>query len=470
MIRIGFDDDEKPSRYDDDSDELIHGDGYEELFKKKTSVFIPEHRIEEMKKEFDCVVVRDFGDDYHLSEEERNEKNKFYQAFKKFNRMKKKYRKLDEYVIAMREALQCLDFVAENNGVYSSEEFKKLFLRKKIYISGLEFPKLIGRERKNISWEYLTEFILSNNDPKDILPKKNGDELLSEEDYETQKEILFSEDELKYILESPTDEEEARSHMFFDPEDDTVGDNDNIVVPMSKKDMKLIIKDQPEFMYTIKEMKKARRSMENLSGLAYNLMNEDIEYITQYDRKHNIVSNSDDVPQFKGDMTKGSDYRRYMMELEEWEQENITDDYHGRQKTLGEIQYLELKSMLEENGWNIRAIYGNKEKEKKLARIKEKEKKREKELKKKLLAVQNRRKRRMGEDIDTTSKKKKKKATSKKGKSKKDKSVKKYQRQAEEDINDILLGTAGRLSGDFDDYEKDVLDFSWDNIMNGGDK
>ena len=61
-------------------------------FKK---VYLPESMITKIKNEFDCVVVHDFGDDYHLSEEEKASNNEFYSIFKELAITKSTYRKID---------------------------------------------------------------------------------------------------------------------------------------------------------------------------------------------------------------------------------------------------------------------------------------------------------------------------------------------------------------------------------------
>ena len=104
MINIGFDD-QKPIE-DNEEYEAKHGDKIDKLREKRKTIKIPERRIPELMAGCDCVVVNEFGDDYHLSEEERIAKNKFYKAFQVFNKGKRKYRKLDEYVKIMREALK----------------------------------------------------------------------------------------------------------------------------------------------------------------------------------------------------------------------------------------------------------------------------------------------------------------------------------------------------------------------------
>ena len=476
MIYIGVDEQDLQNQvqFDEDGNPISnHGDGYvddekrkEELRNKK--VYIPERRIEQMKAEYDCVVVRDFGDEYHLSEEEREEKNKFYSAFRKFSKFKHKYRKLDEYVVAMREAIKCLDFVADNNGVYTPDEFKKLFFRDKIYVNGLVFPKYSGRNKKNISWDYVTEFILSDRDPKEILPSKD-DTIYSEEELEEMETTLFDEGELERILKPLSEEEITKQNMYYDTDEKEPGDNDNVVIFLDKKQSKKYIKNSPEFINEVKEIRQRGKSIENMARLAYDLTSADIDEIAQYDQLHNYKSKSD-MPKFKGDMTNDDDYNRYLMELEEFEQENVKDNYCGKMKSLEEIEQLELKKVLESNGWAIRKLYDNSEREKKLKRIQKKEKQREKELKDKLIRVQNRRKRRMGVDVDDEPKKKKKKKKKIKdiNKTKKAKAVNKLERDARESVDEFLLTASDQLDyNSFKEYEKNVTDWSWDNIMNG---
>ena len=467
MINILTDDDENRFLFEDESVKK-HGDGYDPNETRGKMVRLKPEREEKIKAEFDCVVVHEFGDEYHLSEEERIAKNKFYEAFKVFSKCKHKYRKLDEYVVAMREALKCLDFVAENNGVYPPDKFKKLFFRDKIFINGLTFPQFKGRERKNISWEYLTEFIMSDRPAEEINPR-NDENIFSSDDLEEMEDVLFAEGELEAILEPDSDEEEYRKNLFFDVETQDPGD-DNVVIFLDPKTSRKLIKKQPEFLYEIKEMRRANLKKEKLSRFVYDLTYDDISQIAEYDKLHGYYSSSD-MPEFKGDMTNDDDYNRYLMELEEWEKTQIKQDYHGKLKTEEEIAEIELKQTLESHGWNIRNLYGNKEKEEKLRKIMKKDKKREKAIRKKLVEVQTRRKRRMGEDVDVTpkkkGKKKKKKGKKKSSKSPQEKEVKQYKKEASESIDDFLLGAADRLDGDFDDYKEETLDWSWDSIMEG---
>jgi hypothetical protein len=430
MVKIGFDNEENLEQgSEDEISERKHGT-QSNIREKKMSVYIPEKRIAEFLKNYDCVVVNDFGDDYHLSDEERKEKNACYEVFKNFSRCKHKYRRLDQYVIAMREFLKCLDYVSEKNGIYDPDKFKLMYLKDKIVIHGLFMPKFVGKEKKYISMDYLTEFILSDEDPSLIVQKK-VDEVYTEEECKEFEETLFTKEELDRILAPETFEETKSYSLSFDEDDDQF--ERNIVGELSDKQLKKMIKNNPDFIKIFKDSKDKKKSLASLSQYAYSITSEDLDYIERYDRKHNFVSSSD-VPEFHGNLMKDDDYNKYMMELDEWADENIYDNYHGKTKSLEDIRELELKLMLEQNGWNLRNLYNNAEKEKKLKKQLKRDKKREAELRQKLVDISNRRSRRMGEPVKIEKSKFKKKSK----KNKKIKAAKKEKNRLEETMNDFI--------------------------------
>ena len=53
-------------------------------------------------------------------------------------------------------------------------------------------------------------------------------------------------------------------------------------------------------------------------------------------------------------------------------------------------------------------------------------------------------------------------------KTKKQKGEKRYKKETSENIDEFLLGSAGRLEGGFKEYKEESLDWSWDSIMSGG--
>lgn len=464
MIRIGFEDDNfiDPDSLDEEGNPIEkHGDKFTSDKEELKEVYLSPKRIEQLKEEFSAVVVHEFGDEYHLSEEERRERDQLYDVFKKFRKYKHTYRNIVEYVTVMREALVCLKAVAENNGIYSEDEFIRKFLKKKITITGLRLPRYKGKDRKTLSWDFVTEFILSTDPPEDILPKPK-EELIDDEDYEKVGRELFSEEEIEDIMKPVTEEQRRKYDEYFDMEEDKHTDT-GMAVSLTRKEQKALIKSQPALMRAIKEGRKDQKSIRNLDRLAYSLTDDDLDQIELNDRKYGYESSSD-MPKFKGDLSSNKDYHKYMRALEEFEHTQIKENYGGRLKTREQIEEIELKQELEANGWNLRNLYENKEKEKRLRKARKRDKEQEKKIKKKLLAVQERNKRRLGEDIDDdeymSKKKKKKKKDAKK--------LKKMKKSKEKDVEEFMNQSAILRSDeiDFDEYEQDVLDWSSDNIFN----
>lgn len=345
--------------------------------------------------EYGKSVVHDFGDVYHLSEEERIAKNKFYSAFKKLSTCKHKYKKLDQYVTAMREAIKCLNLIAENNGYYDPDKFKKLFYKKEITIAGLFVPQYKGSDRKALSKEYLYEFIMSDKPAEDIIPKNIGEDDIDE--MEEEIDILSDEEIDKIINDTP---------MEINDEDDD----------FTEKKMAKLMKRMPEVLMCMKNFQKEKSKRSRLSQYAYEMSGDSLSNIERYESKYNIDKN---MPKFKGDLINKHDFQKYMYELEEWENNNLKFNYNGKLKTPEEIDNIELKTELERSGWNMRKLYENKEEEARRKALNKAEKKKEKELRRRLTEVEHRRKRReMGEDVSDEKKlsKKKLKKLKKKGK------------------------------------------------------
>ncbi len=418
---------------------------------KKVIVHIPKNRIPQILEGFDCTVVNSFGDDYHCSDKEREERNKFAKDAKKIKSMKRIYRKLDEYVIAVREHLKFLDKVAEGNGVYEPDEFKKMFFKGKINIVGMRFPKYKGANRKEINYKYLAEFVLSGADPSEIIPKwQRGD--YEDPDMEEIVNDMFTKEELEYIF-SPLPEDKAKyEYELFDPNEDDQ-DGTNVGVSLTSKQSKKLIKSQPELVAKLKEMKRERRTIDRLNdSFLHNTIADDISEISKYDANYQYVSKSD-VPEFSGDIMNDKDYYKYMQRLQEFEDSNTYVNYHGKDKTLGEVKELEFKEVLERDDWNIRNFAENKLQEKKLRKLQKRDKRKEKQLKKHLMDIQKRRESRMNNE---SYKDYKKKAFKKKKKDKK-KDVKETVKKTKKDINQLLIGDK---SQSFKEYKKEALDLT----------
>lgn len=377
-------------------------------FDKKMKKVSPEV-FESMKSTYDEVVVNDYGDDYHMSEEDRKRRFKYYEVFSKVIRCKRKYRKLDEFVKVYRLCLDCLNIVAKDNGIYSEEKFVKLVLRNQIEVFGLHFPKYVGKDRKDINWSYISNFILDRDlDPNELKPKnKQADD---DED-EIDNEMLFTDEEIAAFEKSFDEEAEYEGETRFHDEEDE--DIEGLAFVFDKDDQKKFIKEFPEVMKTvqeaIKEDHKSRLMSNRLNRMIYEIDEDDYEAIRRMDSERGFESSSD-MPVFHGDLMNRDDYKKFLMELDRYERNEIKENYHGKMRTKAEIQEIELKEALEEAGWNLRVLWNNKDKEKKLKKAYKKDKQREKDLKRRLIEIENRQKKRSKKaDLKVNSKKKKKK-------------------------------------------------------------
>lgn len=382
---------------------------------------VSDEKFAEMAKKYEDVCVHDYGDEYHMSEEERKTQNSYYEVFSKLIRCKRKYRKLDEFVRTFRLCLDCLRTVAANNGVYSPEKFIKLVLKGDIEVFGLTFPKYIGKDKKTINWEYISDFILGNEDPKELSDDKESiyEEMSDDEAYDA---LFTAEDRAnidRAIDEYVHSTDETIYPYYGDDEDADAVNNSGIVEISSKKETKRFIKSAPEIVRTIRDLEKSRRKLEalnsRLNDYAFDMTGSDYEKIARMDRERGISTESD-VPEFEGDIMNRKDYKRYLYRLHQYELENIRVNYNGKMRTLEDVQELELKDALEKAGWNLRNLYRAKDKEKRLKKAYKADKKREEELKRRLVKIQDRQKSRKGKasvEFDAKGGKKKKKKNKK---------------------------------------------------------
>lgn len=373
-----------------------HSGPDEIVFRRRERKISPE-KYNELLEEYGKVVVRDFGDEYHLSEDEKKQKAKFYDAFAKVLRTKKKYRKLDEFVKVFRLYMDCLRVVADDNGVYASEKFMKLVLKGKIKVNGITFPKYIGKDRKSINWKYITDYIL---DPSmDLSELKQLNTSYEPESHDIPIERCFSPKELReyeYMITHPK-EDVDRSYVNEDEAPD------GVVFVASDKETKQLTKNIPSVVQCIKEMTKEQRKQNAMSNrmnsFVFEMTADDFEYIAGLDSERGYHSESD-IPKFEGDISNRKAYKMYLHRLDEYEYEQVKYNYEGKMRTKSEIDEIELKNDLERAGWNLRNLYRAKDKDKKLRKAYKESKKREDELKKRLIKTQKRNEKRFGKDAD----------------------------------------------------------------------
>lgn len=412
--------------------------------RKIREVYIPPEEKERLLEMYTHVVVQDFEDEYHMSREEREKMKEHYEKFFRLKKgFTKKIRRLDKYVEACRLCMDIIRDTAETNGIYDPDEFVNMVLRGQATINGLNFPKFQGKGKKLINWEYVAEFVYDKN--KDIR-ELTGRSELAEENMSFTSDDLFDFGELEELTKPLTEKERyERSGAIFDP--DELGQE--CAQYMSKKDRKKLIKIFPGYVKVMKDIKKSASDARKNSKI-WQLDQDQLQFIEEYDAKVR-GSKSSQVPVFKGEATKQSDVDAYLYAMEQWEEENTLVEFNGRWITKEDLHDLEYKRILEESGYNLRNLYDNKEREKKLQKAKESDKKRIRQLKKMLAEIQDRTDRRdSGEDVDSKNKVNKKKK-------KKDKKSKKKAKKYDE----IILDAVGADDENMKMYKKRMEKMKW---------
>lgn len=409
-IRIGFDDDDM-SVFEESLDSVQKApDGFKTSEMTLEDVYISDARLKFIKEQFSQgVVVNSYGDDYHLSEEQRQKNNEYYEAFKPLRRSKRKYRKLDEWIRVMREYVKAIQIIAENNQRYSPDKFMEKYSEGKIKIFGLTFPKYVGKDKKDINWEYIwTEFIGTNRDPSELVkPPLDIDGSLDD-----MRHRLFTEEEFAQITSPMSEEEKYRiEHLVFDVDRDST-EGVNVVIPAGKKTSKAFVKMFPEISAMIKESKRQEASSRGLNSFIHDMSMDDIEFIERYDRKHNFQMKKGEAPKFNGDMSS-KNVNRYLYAMEEYLESHERILYEGKMHTIEEIREMKTREFLDEMGYNIRNCFDNREEEERIRRIIKRDKKTEKRLKRRLMAISERNKARQGETSSMKPSKKKKKSKKK---------------------------------------------------------
>ncbi len=242
-ILIGF---TNPKNEDSDvvsSEEALMGSKTENEPQKyeKENVYVPESYLKKIDSTYEYVVVNDFGDDYHLTEEEKREKNKYYEAFKPLIRSRKTYRKLNEYIDVTRSAIKCLRLVAETNGIMDPDKFIRNYFKGKISIDGLFFPKYKGKDRKDLAWDVVSEIIVNGGDISELYADES-DNLFGPDDINNE---LISKERLDYIFRNEPDDNLIVETL--DPDDPEI-ENLPVAVELDREQMKHLVKNDDYIM------------------------------------------------------------------------------------------------------------------------------------------------------------------------------------------------------------------------------
>lgn len=413
-------------------------------------VYIPEAEMKYLREAYSKSVVQDFEDIYHFSKSERERYMEEHRKIFELNQSRFKVNKLSTYIKKWRMCMDIINDIARHQCVFTVEEFTIKTLRKEITISGLTFPKYIGKDKKTINWDFVAQYMVDLS--------KDPDEL----------DVLFApqsfiEDENSEIRPMPIVQEIMDNPEKFDDDENADLSEEEFkarrVKELSKKEVKRLTKFNPDIAKSAKEIKKRIIQKHKVTTGRYedNILEEDFGIIKNKDRKRMQATA---YPKFKGCILDDDDFEDYMRECEEWERENTLYEYNGKYRTADEIDEIELKQTLEKAGWDLRKAFVDKSAKEKEKKRKKREKKKEKEIKN-LLANIKKKKSKHDKEIDALPSAINPKERKFKGKKKKKKS--KSSKKGMKQFESLLLDASNnKRYKNFKAYEKSMNKMSWD--------
>lgn len=430
--------------------------------RKIKEIYIPPEEEEKLLDQYSKVVVQDFEDDYHMTKEERESLRERYSKFFRLKRnYTKKIRRLDKYIEACRLTVEIIRDTAETNGVMDPDEFITDVFKGRIVINGLSIPKYQGKGKKTLNWDYIMEFILD--------PTRDIDELVRNQESSRCKDVeevpvderpieeTMSKEDYEAFMQLLDDYHEPNS-SYYDG-----SDNEGFATVEKDKERKGLLKIYPGYTKKLKEM--YNQDKKRGGAYAWQLEDEDLQWIREF-KEEAARKNGDSKPVFTGSIMDDDAVGRYLFELEEWENDHELVKYGQSMITREQMDEIEFKQILEANGYNLRNLYGNKERRKRIEKQRNKQSKEIKSLKKMLEELKSKQEKTNLEGLngtievkdiggDKVNKKKKKK---KKVKGKKAKEMEKH-------FDNLLLDAVGSNDKDMKSYQKRMTNMKWE----GGD-
>ncbi len=157
---------------------------YFKRFSKKQEHKYTEKEMKEIRKSCEYTIVHDYGENdiYHLSDEERRKNDMLAELSLKLGCLKRTYRKVDQYIEAMRIVVQAWEILEKNNFIHSTEEFFQMVSEGRIVSNRIIMPKL--KKINNYNMDLIIKYISNPDlDPKDLVPESPDEETSYYEDF-----------------------------------------------------------------------------------------------------------------------------------------------------------------------------------------------------------------------------------------------------------------------------------------------
>jgi hypothetical protein len=199
---------EKSGGLTSDDDGVIEEDFHFKRYGKRREHKYTETEMAEIRNSCSRTIVHDYGDYdmYHISNEERSRNDQLAAISMKLGRLKRIYRKVDEYIEAMRIVFEAWSMLEKVNYLHTREEFFQMVADGRIVSNRIIMPKLKGIDKYNM--DIIINYISNPGlDASQLLPKKKerdydsfyDDDCVEEDEAETMIRLL-SKEEAEYII------------------------------------------------------------------------------------------------------------------------------------------------------------------------------------------------------------------------------------------------------------------------------
>lgn len=205
----------KPIRYNHEEEpEVLHFKKYSQRRQHKYT----QQEMDAMRKSCENTIVHDYGhfDWYHVSDEERAKNDELAEISLKLAKVRSSYRRVDQYIEAMRTVYQAWEILSKMNYIHTKKEFFKLVAKGNIVSNRIIMPKL--KSKKSYNLDLICKYISNPNmDISHLAPKKTNfnmhDIFLPDDEIETNEETmkrLLSPKEVEYALDHADNPEPMR--------------------------------------------------------------------------------------------------------------------------------------------------------------------------------------------------------------------------------------------------------------------
>lgn len=190
-------------------DGVIEEEVHFKRYTKRREHKYTEKEMQEIKESCVATIVHDYSenDTYHISDEERAANDMLSELGIKLDGLKRTYRKVDQYIEAMRIVVQAWEMLEEKgNFIHTREEFFQMVSEGKIVSNRIIMPKLKKMDSYNIDMiiKYISNPELDPSDLSPVVPDDDDwyNDLTGEGETEEEQMLrLLSPEEFQFLKE-----------------------------------------------------------------------------------------------------------------------------------------------------------------------------------------------------------------------------------------------------------------------------